>query len=217
MLCAFASLVSGKARTCYASRFLSSALLAACSAAIGATLMSLAEKPVHASLPAWPACRYGRKKREPVRFYSSRASETLGELSVAEVQAVSSWFMAKTSAAGARSEPSVEKWLAGPSAVELLRPPKKATLAYLDGKGPKPARFARVTMATKTAVLEYKVGPLGPAASLDGATIEELVPAGSIPYSKRPGFEETNFVESLYNKTIEEMGKHMVGLIWISY
>ena len=209
--------MSGKARTCYASRFWSSALLAACSAAIGATLMmSLAEKPVHAE--SLPACnRYGRNKTDPVRFYSSRASETLGELSLAEVRAVSSWFMAKTGAAGARSEPSVEKWLAGPSAVELLRPPKKATLAYLDGKGPKPARFARVTMATKTAVLEYKVGPLGPAASLDGATIEELVPAGSIPYSKRPGFEETNFVESLYNKTIEEMGKHMVGLIWISY
>ena len=211
---------SAKSWSCSASsRFLSSALLAACSAALGATLMmSLNSKAVQ---PAnLPACnRYGRNQTEPVRFYSSRASEALGELTVAEVLAVSSWFMAKTGTSGCRSDPSVEKWLAGPSAVELLRPPKAATLAFLDGWGPKPPRFARVTVNTKSAVVEYKVGPLGPSGPLHNASISELVPAGSIAYSKRPGFEETNFISSIYNQTVEELGSLLVeafGKIWPS-
>ena len=32
------------------------------------------------------------------------------------------------------------------------------TLAYLDGKGPKPPRFARVVMVTQSSVMEYKAG-----------------------------------------------------------
>lgn len=56
--------------------------------------------------------------------------EVLGELTVQEVQAVSTWFMQKTGAAPCRLNASVQTWLAGPSAVELLRPPKKETLSY---------------------------------------------------------------------------------------
>ena len=208
---------AGKSSCHPTSRFWSSALLATCSAALGATLvMSLNSPVVHPG--SLPSCnRYGRNQSDPVRFYSSRASEALGELSLAEVQGVSSWFMAHTGAKPARSDPSVEKWLAGPSAVELLRPAKKATLAYLDGQGPKPPRFARVTVNTKSTVVEYKVGPLGPSGPLPNATIQELVPAGSIPYSKRPGFEETNLLGGLYNKTVEGMGSLLIeafGKIW---
>ena len=36
--------------------------------------------------------------------------------------------------------------------------PQAETLAYLDGQGPKPPRFARVTMVTNSSVLEFKVG-----------------------------------------------------------
>ena len=36
--------------------------------------------------------------------------------------------------------------------------PEAETLAYLDGKGPKPPRFARVTMVTNSSVLEFKAG-----------------------------------------------------------
>eukprot|EP00437_Effrenium_voratum_P006675 CAMPEP_0181435656 /NCGR_PEP_ID=MMETSP1110-20121109/20446_1 /TAXON_ID=174948 /ORGANISM="Symbiodinium sp., Strain CCMP421" /LENGTH=784 /DNA_ID=CAMNT_0023559199 /DNA_START=43 /DNA_END=2397 /DNA_ORIENTATION=+ len=203
---------------CTSSRFWSSALLALSSAALGATvMMSLNAKAVQPTTLLSCNNRYGHNQSSPIRFYSSRASEALGELSQAEVKAVSSWFMNKTGAAGSRSDPSIEQWLAGPSAVELLRPKKKEALAYLDGQGPKPARFARVTLATKSTVVEYKVGPLGPEGPLPNATMEVLVPAGSIPYSKRPGFEETNLLTGIYNKTVEEVGSLLIeafGKIW---
>lgn len=180
-------------------------------------MMSLSEKVAHPTTLLSCNNRYGHNQSSPIRFFSSRASEALGELSQAEVKAVSSWFMNKTGAAGCRSDPSIEQWLAGPSAVELLRPKKKEALAYLDGQGPKPARFARVTLATKSTVVEYKVGPLGPEGPLPNATMEVLVPAGSVPYSKRPGFEETNLLTGIYNKTVEEVGSLLIeafGKIW---
>ena len=61
-------------------------------------------------------------------------------------------------------------------------------MAYLDGKGPKPARLARVVMVTNDSVVEYQVGPVD---DLKNAEIKVLVPKGQIPYSKRPGFEES--------------------------
>eukprot|EP00913_Durusdinium_trenchii_P033497 g31361.t1 len=106
-----------------------------------------------------------------VRFFPSRASEVLGELSASEVEAVAGWFMQRTGTQPCRADPSIDQWLTGPSSVELLRPPKAETVAYLDGKGPKPARYARVTVATNSSVVEYKVGPI---TDLKNAQIEVL-------------------------------------------
>jgi len=60
-----------------------------------------------------------------IEFHNSKASAVMGDLSAEETMAVATWFMAKTGAAPFRASPSIEKWLAGPSAVELLRPPQK--------------------------------------------------------------------------------------------
>lgn len=85
----------------------------------------------------------------------------------------------------------------------------------MDGKGPKPQRFARVVMATTSAVMEYKVGPID---DLLYGSISELVPAGAIPYSKRPGFEETHFINDFYSKVVKEIGAKLLveafGMIW---
>eukprot|EP00928_Gymnodinium_smaydae_P031478 TRINITY_DN23089_c0_g1_i1.p1 TRINITY_DN23089_c0_g1~~TRINITY_DN23089_c0_g1_i1.p1 ORF type:complete len:776 (-),score=98.57 TRINITY_DN23089_c0_g1_i1:174-2501(-) len=156
---------------------------------------------------------------DSLSFYPSRASEVLGELSVNEVRKISSWFCKRTGAAPYRSEPSVKKWLAGPSAVELLRPPKSQTLAYLDGKGPKPARYARVVVADEASVIEYKVGPIALDGNLaENATITPLVPAGSIPYSKRPGMlEDIMLLRPLLNDVVRELGSLLTktfGPVW---
>ena len=42
----------------------------------------------------------------------------------AGLQEISAWFMLRTGAAPFRAFENVSTWLAGPSAVELLRPPK---------------------------------------------------------------------------------------------
>ncbi|CAK9077844.1 unnamed protein product [Durusdinium trenchii] len=123
--------------------------------------------------------------------------------------------MQRTGTQPCRADPSIDQWLTGPSSVELLRPPKAETVAYLDGKGPKPARYARVTVATNSSVVEYKVGPI---TDLKNAQIEVLVPAGAIPYSKRPGFEETAFLHEIYDATVRRLGAPLLvkafGMIW---
>ena len=52
------------------------------------------------------------------------------------------------------------------AAVEVLRPNKSEAAAFLDGAGPVPARFARVSVvesqADEASICEYKVGPLPP-------------------------------------------------------
>lgn len=186
-----------------------------CAFAMGAALTwRLQKSAAVAEMMATPKSSYG-DRQSTVRFGRSKASEVLGELSVKEVQAISSWFMAQTGSAACRHSPNVTAWLAGPSAVELLRPPKAETLAYLDGKGPKPARFARVVMVTQSSVMEYKVGPVD---DLSKASITELVPKGAIPYSKRPGFEETSFLNPIYNAAVKEIGVSLLvrafGPIW---
>jgi len=186
-----------------------------CAFAMGAALTWRLQKiAAVAEMMSIPKSSYG-DRQSTVRFGRSKASEVLGELSVKEVQAISSWFMAQTGSAACRHSPNVTSWLAGPSAVELLRPPKAETLAYLDGKGPKPPRFARVVMVTQSSVMEYKVGP---ADDLSKASITELVPKGAIPYSKRPGFEETSFLTPIYNAAVKEIGVSLLvrafGPIW---
>lgn len=185
-----------------------------CAAALG-SLVTLRLQKAGAVLTTVPMSPYHDRLQSSVRFFPSRASEVLGELSVKEVQEISAWFMLQTGAAPCRAFENVSTWLAGPSAVELLRPPKAETLAYLDGKGPKPPRFARVTMVTNSSVLEFKVGPVQ---DLSKAKISELVPKGAIPYSKRPGFEETWFVKPIYDAVVTELGASLLvkafGPIW---
>ncbi|PSC72271.1 amiloride-sensitive amine oxidase [copper-containing]-like isoform X2 [Micractinium conductrix] len=71
--------------------------------------------------------------------------------------------------------------------VILKDPPKQAALAYLDNRGPKPARMARVIIVRGAAkprdVMEYAVGPLplGP-----GAKATPLFKPGQVPYVKKP-------------------------------
>lgn len=178
----------------------------------GATLTMRISTPQMVQPQQLLACsRYQQADEvKQIEFHNSKASAVMGDLSAEETMAVATWFMAKTGAAPFRASPSIEKWLAGPSAVELLRPPKKEVLAYLDGKGPKPGRFARVTMVTKDAVLEYKVGPLVSGSVSSDAKIEILVPAGSIPYAKRPGTEDFFIMFPLVNAVVEEMKPALV-------
>ncbi|CAD7705112.1 unnamed protein product [Ostreobium quekettii] len=103
--------------------------------------------------------------------------------------------------------------------VEVLPPPKQEALAYLDGAGPRPDRFARVAVirgsATPRDVMEYKVGPLPIAANGDSGEgkfervqqnlsprpdvlVEKLRKDGQIPYSKRP----TEFVTEFHLDTV---------------
>jgi len=157
----------------------------------------------------------------PIRFSPSRASEVLGELSAAELHAVSLWFMEKTGTASSQCAADAQvkkKWLSGPSAVELIRPPKSETVAFLDNSGPKPARFARVTVVSQKDVVEYKVGPLGPGGVPTAeATVTQLVPSGSIPHAKRPD-TDCALPYLLWSKVVREVGAPLLvgafGKIW---
>ncbi|CAK9013888.1 Hypothetical protein SCF082_LOCUS12118 [Durusdinium trenchii] len=127
-----------------------------CAAALG-SVVTLKVQEIWSPTSRMIKSSYG--EAVAVRFFPSRASEVLGELSASEVEAVAGWFMQRTGTQPCRADPSIDQWLTGPSSVELLRPPKAETVAYLDGKGPKPARYARVTVATNSSVVEYKAQP----------------------------------------------------------
>ncbi|GMH42873.1 hypothetical protein BSKO_10792 [Bryopsis sp. KO-2023] len=100
--------------------------------------------------------------------------------------------------------------------VELFEPSKKEALAYLDGDGPRPQRFAKAIVIRASAepkdVMEYKVGPLpipedkrsrkeikkkgkGPR---PGVTVEELLEDGEMPFVKRPTHKYT----SVWSETV---------------
>lgn len=72
--------------------------------------------------------------------------------------------------------------------IERLLPPKKAVLAYLEGRGPKPARMARVFIfkgaAADKVVEEYLVGPLPNPTQL--SLIKSEGRKTSIPFTNRP-------------------------------
>jgi len=139
-----------------------------------------------ASSPAAVPSLGTRSGQSSVVFQASRAEEVLGELTNVEVKAVAEWFVAETGAAPGRNASPACLWLSGPSAVELLRPPKSDTVAYLDGQGPRPSRYARVTSVGPDGVQEYRVGPLENAQVSPEATMSMLTAAGDIPYTKRP-------------------------------
>ncbi|KAI7844054.1 hypothetical protein COHA_002198 [Chlorella ohadii] len=71
-----------------------------------------------------------------------------------------------------------------------LQPKKKEALAWLDGTGPMPARFAKVIVIRGASqprdVMEYQVGPLCNGQVCNYAGILALTADGQIPYVKRP-------------------------------
>lgn len=90
---------------------------------------------------------------------------------------------------------------------QCIHPPMKAdALKYLDQNGPKPKRYAKVTVqrggVASPDVMEYKVGPL----DSDTMTVEELTKPGEIHFNSRPyEFLELNAVEDLLRPHIETL------------
>lgn len=176
-------------------------------AAAGAAVYSrpLLDHPAALDLPAAPVTK-------ALHFEATRAEETLGELSAGEVTAVARWFAAETGAVGTQNTSKSCKWISGPSGVELLRPPKAATLAYLDGKGPRPPRFARVTMVDEVSVQEYRVGPLEDGRPVAGARAEPLFKKGHVPRTKRPTepHADADLAGPIINAALRDAAKPLV-------
>jgi len=147
-----------------------------------------------------------------LKFESSRAEEVMGDLSAIETKAVADWFIAKTGASGVRNGSASCVWLAGPSAVELLRPAKAEALAYLEERGSRPLRFARVSATGPRGVLEYQVGPLLNGKVAANATMQLLTKPGQIPFSKRPTepAADDRVGTALINRTIKEIGSALL-------
>lgn len=143
-----------------------------------------------------------------LRFTESRAEDVLGELKPEEVRSVAEWFITKVGASGVRTSAADCVWLAGSSAVELLHPPKAAAVAFLDGTGPLPARFARVTTVGPDGVQEWRVGPIAGGKPAADATHHLLTSPGDVPYAKRPTEPNADIrvAEPLLNRTILAVG-----------
>lgn len=119
-------------------------------------------------------------------FFPTRAGEVLGDLSTEEIRNTAMWFLKKTGGTPVREKNPDDIWLSGPSGLELLHPPKADVLAYIDGLGPKPPRYARLTAMSPDGVMEYKAGPLVNGAPTVDATLVPLFDKGDVPYAKRP-------------------------------
>jgi len=193
-----------------------SPLLVALLSAFGGAFVALAVVPyLSGALWTAPAAAPGAApvgscaavKAHTLSFSQTAAEDALGELSADEVQSVARWFAAEHGAAGTRNSSADCVWLAGPSAVELLIPLKNETVAYIEGRGPRPQRFARVTAVGRGNVEEYKVGPLVDGRVAPGATAEVIRAAGAVPFARRP--TETNadnrLSEALLNSTLRGM------------
>jgi hypothetical protein len=59
-----------------------------------------------------------------IHFHSYHSCHVFLVILYQSLQEISAWFMLQTGAAPCRAFENVSTWLAGPSAVELLRPPK---------------------------------------------------------------------------------------------
>lgn len=191
-------------------------MVSGCSGLVGALIASLV---MYAALPqgdllknkefrqGWSALSADRGLG--LTFEATRAAETLGELSDEEIRAVAAWVTTKTGAWPYLNESASCKWLAGPSAIELFRPPKSATVAYLDGHGPKPTRYARVTLGGPSGVDEYRVGPLESGKVSAAARMERVTKPGDVSYVKRPT-ENNEDASALLKQTIEEIGAELL-------
>jgi len=149
-----------------------------------------------------------RAMLEPnITFGPSKAEEVLGELTTAEFNSAAQWFIAHLKADPVRQASKDSLWLAGPSGLELLFPTKAEVLAYIDGTGPKPPRFARLTAVGPTGIQEYSLGPIVNGAVAENATLQPL-DSGKVPYTKRPTEAEADgrILTGLYNKTMRTLG-----------
>ena len=177
-------------------------------ASTGFAVLSSSGAPQTASpAPVLYAARCNHRTQFNLTFGPTRAEEVLGELTRDEVKAVAEWFVATTGAAAIRNASPDAVWLSGPSAVELLRPAKAEALAYLDGSGPKPARYARVTTVAPAGVQEYKVGPIVDSRPSADATAVPLFTLGDIPHTKRPteNHADSELIEPLVDETIRTL------------
>lgn len=167
--------------------------------------------PAASAAPAVASCT--RVSVSGLKFGPSRAEEVLGELNAAEVKTVATWFSTEFGATGMRNASKDCLWIAGPSAVELLIPPKTDSVAYLDGKGPKPPRFARVTAVGPAGVDEYRVGPIEGGKMAARATAKQLTNKGDIPYVKRPTENSADSLigEGIVNRTFKIMEPVLVA------
>ncbi|CAE8592128.1 unnamed protein product [Polarella glacialis] len=116
-------------------------------------------------------------------FGPSKAEEVLGELTPQEVRSAAAWFIAQTGASGVRNSSKDCVWLTGPSAVELYIPSKTEALSYMEGRGPKPSRQARITAVGPQGVQEYRLGPLEDGRVVKDAKLEKVA---KVPLTKRP-------------------------------
>lgn len=104
---------------------------------------------------------------------------------------------------------AMQSFLSGVAAIELLHPGKAEALAFLDGDGPLPKRYARVTVARPrhNDVMEYKVGPItgSRSAPVVGTERAQLLAPGEVPYSKRPPDLKDNQVNPLIDAALQQL------------
>mmetsp|Transcript_61826 Transcript_61826/g.109793 ORF Transcript_61826/g.109793 Transcript_61826/m.109793 type:complete len:750 (-) Transcript_61826:290-2539(-) len=150
----------------------------------------------------------GTPSHQNLTFAASKAEAVLGELTAKEIRSTADWFLNRTQGSGVRNGSADCIWLAGPSGVELLRPPKAAVLSYLAGTGHKPPRFARLTAVGPSGVQEFKAGPLIDGSIDANAVLEPLLKKGDVPYSKRPTEPNSDqrLLEPLTNVTLKALG-----------
>lgn len=142
-----------------------------------------------------------------ITFGPSKAEEVLGELTISEFKSAAQWFRTHLNGDAVREANKNSLWLAGPSGLELLFPKKAEVLSYLDGTGPKPPRFARLTTVGPSGIVEYSLGPIVDGAVAKNATLQRL-DSGDVPYTKRPTEAEADgrLLTGLYNKTMQTLG-----------
>lgn len=126
---------------------------------------------------------------------------------------------------------------AGPNHVyriELLEPPKDEAIAYLDGSGPRPKRYARaiVVRSVEKDMMEYKIGPLplpedtrsrkelkkNGKSPRPGVTVEKLLEDGEIPFVKRPTFKYTSlWSEIVVARVAYQLREAFVDTVGVCY
>lgn len=127
----------------------------------------------------------------PVKAVEDGAAALFDDLSPEEIKAATLTFTKATGAAtGPDKAKSGQAFIIGTGAVELLYPSKQDSIAFLDSKGPRPPRYARIICARPREgdVMEYRIGPItGTRYSPHvESKVEKLLKDGAVPYSKRP-------------------------------
>ena len=126
--------------------------------------------------------------------FSNKTSAVFDPFQLEELEAIAALVRANLSLAEAEPEDMVGDWL---YAIENLPAPKSAVLAYLDGNGSYPGRFARAIVVfaaneSSARLTEFRVGPIKsfPLGNSSIAITPMMVPpphnSTDIPYGMRP-------------------------------